>query len=63
MKKKKEKSSILMHSDLVRMAQLFPPKNESEHIKKNIDVATEKIENKYNKHIEITFIRNREKEK
>ena len=47
MKKKKEKSSILMHSDLVRMAQLFPPKNESEHIKKNVDVAIEKIENKY----------------
>ena len=63
MKKKKEKSSILMHSDLVRMAQLFPPKNESEHIKKNIDVATEKIENEYTNHIEITFIRNREKEK
>ena len=63
MKKKKEKSSILMHSDLVRMAQLFPPKNESEHIKKNIDVATEKIEKKYTNHIEITFIRNREKEK
>ena len=63
MKKKKEKSSILMHSDLVRMAQLFPPKNESEHIKNNVDVATEKIEKKYNNHIEITFIRNREKEK
>ena len=63
MKKKKEKSSILMHSDLVRMAQLFPPKNESEHIKNNVDVATEKIENKYTNHIEITFIRNREKDK
>ena len=63
MKKKKEKSSILMHSDLVRMAQLFPPKNESEHIKKNVDVAIEKIENKYTNHIEITFIRNHEKEK
>ncbi|MCX6195954.1 MAG: hypothetical protein NTY55_04765 [Flavobacteriia bacterium] len=61
MKKKKEKSSILMHSDLVRMAQLFPPKNESEHIKKNVDVANEKIENKYTKHIEITFIRNLKK--
>ena len=60
MKKKKEKSSILMHSDLVRMAQLFPPKNESEHIK-NVDVATKKIENEYTKHIEITFIRNRKK--
>ena len=63
MKKKKEKSSILMHSDLVRMAQLFPPKNESEHIKNNVDVATEKIENKYTNHIEITVIRNHEKEK
>lgn len=63
MKKKKEKSSILMHSDLVKMAQLFPPKNESEHIKNNVDVATEKIENKYTNHIEITFIRNHEKEK
>ena len=63
MKKKKEKSSILMHSDLVRMAQLFPPKNESEHIKKNVDVATEKIENEYDNKIEITFIRNREKDK
>ncbi len=52
-----------MLSDLVRMAQLFPPKNESEHIKKNVDVAIEKIENKYTNHIEITFIRNREKEK
>jgi hypothetical protein len=46
MKKKKEKSSILMHSDLVRMAQLFPPKNESEHIKKNVAAATKKVENK-----------------
>lgn len=63
MKKKKEKSSILMHSDLVRMAQLFPPKNESDHIKKNVAVDAEKIENKYTNHIEITFIRNREKEK
>ena len=63
MKKKKEKSSILMHSDLVRMAQLFPPKNESEHIKKNVDVAIEKIENKYTNHIKITFIRNRKKKK
>ena len=63
MKKKKEKSSILMHSDLVRMAQLFPPKNESEHIKKNVDVAIEKIENEYDNKIEITFIRNREKNK
>jgi len=62
MKKKKEKSSILMHSDLVRMAQLFPPKNESEHIK-NVAVATEKIENEYDNKIEITFIRNREKDK
>ncbi len=52
-----------MHSDLVRMAQLFPPKNENEHIKKNVAAATEKIENKYTNHIEITFIRNREKEK
>ena len=52
-----------MHSDLVRMAQLFPPKNESEHIKKNVDLATEKIENEYTNHIEITFIRNRAKDK
>jgi hypothetical protein len=63
MKKKKEKSSILMHSDLVRMAQLFPPKNESEHIKKNVAVATEKIENEYDNKIKITFIKNREKDK
>ncbi|NBP74595.1 MAG: hypothetical protein EBU61_00955 [Crocinitomicaceae bacterium] len=63
MKKKKEKSSILMHSDLVRMAQLFPPKNENEHIKKNVAVTTEIIENKNNNHIKITFIRNREKER
>jgi len=36
---------------------------ESKHIKKNVDVTTEKIENKYYDKIEITFIRNREKEK
>ena len=63
MKKKKEKSSILMHSDLVRMAQLFPPKNESEHIKKNVSATTDKDKIKYDNKIEITFIRNREKEK
>jgi len=63
MKKKKEKSSILMHSDLVRMAQLFPPKNEIEHIKKNVSATTEKDKIKYDNKIEITFIRNREKDK
>jgi hypothetical protein len=52
-----------MHSDLVRMAQLFPPKNESEHIKKNVSATTEKDKIKYDNKIEITFIRNREKEK
>ncbi len=63
MKKKKEKSSILMQSDLVRMAQLFQPKNESEHIKKNVSATTEKDKIKYDNKFEITFIRIREKEK
>jgi hypothetical protein len=41
MKEKKEKSSILIHSDHFKMAQLLPSDNK----------------------IEITFIRNRKKEK
>ena len=60
MKKKKENYVPLKHSDLVRMAQLFPSKNDLDS-KKNVEESSDKNDVKHDIEFEITFIKRPQK--